>query len=137
MATGSQTRQVSQWLTRFEAALNAGDTAGAVSLFDRECFWRDLLAFTWNVVTLEGREAMSAMLDAQLAGSLPIALALDEEPTVTDEITEAWFKLETRVGRGRGHLRLKNGRCWTLLTTIDELKGHEERRGTSLSLIHI
>jgi len=129
--TGSPTEQASRWLAEFEAVLNAGDTAGAVSLFEEECFWRDLLTFTWNVVTMEGGAAISAMLDAQLAGTLPVALTLDEEPTVSGDTIEAWFKLETRVACGRGHLRMKNGRGWTLLTTIDELKGHEERRGTS------
>ena len=44
-------------------------------------------------------------------------------------MTEAWIEFETEVGRGRGHLRLKDGKAWTLLTTLDELKGHEEPRG--------
>ena len=44
-------------------------------------------------------------------------------------MTEAWIAFETEVGRGRGHLRLKEGKAWTLLTTLDELKGHEEPRG--------
>lgn len=129
MATESPTTQVNRWLASFQAALNAGDVAGAVALFDGECFWRDLLAFTWNVATLEGQEAISDMLDAQLAGTLPVAFTPDEEAIVSDESTEAMFGLETRVARGRGYLRLRDGRCWTLLTTIGELKGHEERRG--------
>ena len=41
----------------------------------------------------------------------------------------AWFSFETAVGRGKGHLRLKDGRCWTFFTTLRELKGHEEKRG--------
>ena len=50
-------------------------------------------------------------------------------PTEADGVTEAWIAFETEVGRGSGHLRLKEGRAWTLLTTLDELKGHEETRG--------
>ena len=42
---------------------------------------------------------------------------------------EAWLEFETEVGRGRGHLRLRDGSAWTLLTTLYELKGHEEPRG--------
>ena len=46
----------------------------------------------------------------------------------------AWILFETGVGRGRGLLRLKEedgeDRAWTLLTTLYELKGHEEPRGT-------
>ena len=45
----------------------------------------------------------------------------------------AWIVFETGVGRGRGLLRLieEDGedRAWTLLTTLYELKGHEEPRG--------
>jgi putative flavoprotein involved in K+ transport len=44
-------------------------------------------------------------------------------------VTEAWIAFETEVGRGRGHLRLRDGRAWTLLTTLHELKGHEEPAG--------
>jgi hypothetical protein len=33
------------------------------------------------------------------------------------------------VARGFGHMRLKDGRIWTLLTTMSELKGHEESVG--------
>ena len=43
-----------------------------------------------------------------------------------DGVVEAWIAFETAVGRGAGHLRLRNGKAWTLLTTLDELKGHEE-----------
>ena len=33
------------------------------------------------------------------------------------------------MARGRGHLRLRGGKAWTLLTTMTELKGFEERKG--------
>ena len=33
------------------------------------------------------------------------------------------------MARGFGHIRLKDGRIWTLLTTMVELKGHEEPLG--------
>ena len=46
----------------------------------------------------------------------------------------AWIRFETGVGRGRGLLRLleEDGedRAFTLLTTLYELKGFEEPRGT-------
>ena len=49
-----------------------------------------------------------------------------EPAAEADGVTEAWIAFETEVGRGSGHLRLKEGKAWTLLTTLDELKGHEE-----------
>ena len=42
---------------------------------------------------------------------------------------EAWIEFETEAGRGYGHLRLKDGKAWTLLTALHELKGFEEPKG--------
>src|SRR5690606_18411372 len=42
---------------------------------------------------------------------------------------EGWISFETGVAHGYGHIRLKNGKIWTLLTTMAELKGHEEKAG--------
>jgi putative flavoprotein involved in K+ transport len=122
---------VTTWLSAFGDALSAGDAAAAAALFTEDCFWRDLVAFTWNIKTLEGRAAISAMLDEMLAWVQPGGWKVTdgEEPADAGGVAEAWIDFETAAGRGRGHLRLRDGRCWTLLTTLDELKGHEERRG--------
>ncbi len=47
------------------------------------------------------------------------------------EIIEAIFKFETAKGRGSGVVRLdpQSGKAWTLLTALDEIKGHEEKPG--------
>jgi putative flavoprotein involved in K+ transport len=122
---------VTTWLAAFGDALSAGDTAAAAALFTEDCFWRDLVAFTWNIKTLEGRAAISAMLDHTLPGVQPRGWKITdgEEPAGAGGVVEAWIDFETAAGRGRGHLRLRDGRCWTLLTSLDELRGHEERRG--------
>ncbi len=119
---------VESWLADFDRALTAGDTAAAAALFGEQSFWRDLIAFTWNLKTVEGREEIRAMLDATLSSVRPSGWAVQdgEEPAEADGITEAWLDFETAVGRGRGHLRLQNGTAFTLLTTLYELKGFEE-----------
>jgi putative flavoprotein involved in K+ transport len=124
---------VTAWLSEFGDALAAGDPAAAAGLFTEDCYWRDLIAFTWNIKTVEGRAAITAMLDEMLPWIQPGGWKITdgEEPAETDGVAEAWISFETAVGRGRGHLRLRDGQCWTLLTTLDELKGHEERRGPS------
>ena len=127
----SQTKQASKWLADFQRVLNGGDPHDAVPLFGDECYWRDLLAFTWNVITLEGSGQIAAMLRECLPGIKPVTLSLDGEATLDADVTEAWFTIETAVARGRGFLRMKEGKCWTLLTTIDELKGHEEKKGAN------
>lgn len=37
--------------------------------------------------------------------------SLDREPEGSNGITEAWFRFETAVGGGIGHLRREDGRC--------------------------
>ena len=44
-------------------------------------------------------------------------------------MTTAWITFETEAGRGEGLLRLRDGKAWTLLTALYELKGHEEPAG--------
>jgi putative flavoprotein involved in K+ transport len=56
-------------------------------------------------------------------------MAIEGEAAEAGGIVEGWFTFETRVGRGRGHVRLQDGKAWTLLTTLTALKGHEERTG--------
>lgn len=120
--------RVTAWLSDFEKALTAGDTEAAASMFLPVSFWRDLVSFTWNIKTVEGPGGVKAMLDATLNGVKPHTFASSEEPTEGDGVTESWITFETAAGRGRAHVRLKGGKCWTLLTTLYELKGHEERR---------
>jgi len=125
----SPTARAGAWLAAFGDALEAGDIAAAVDRFQDDCYWRDLLSFTWNVKTLEGKDDVAAMLRATLADARPGAWAIEGEATENGGAVEAWFTFETAAARGRGHLRLKDGLCWTLLTTMTELKGHEERTG--------
>ena len=122
------------WLAAFGSALAAHDIGGAAALFGDEGFWRDLAVFTWNVKTLEGRDAIAAMLGVQLGMIGPTTWRIEGEPTLADGVLETWISFETKISRGRGILRLRNGRAWTLLTAIEELKGFEERKGRSRPL---
>ncbi len=126
--TAAPATRARAWLQDFAAALERRDVPAAVNLFEADGLWRDLIAFTWNIRTQEGAEAIRAMLDARLADVKPSAFALEGEPTEADGVLDAWFTFETAVARGRGHLRLRGGKAWTLLTTMTELKGFEEKK---------
>ncbi|WP_396268069.1 NAD(P)-binding domain-containing protein [Ideonella sp.] len=117
------------WLQRFEAALATGDARAALPLFNAECYWRDLVSFTWNLRTEEGHDAIAAMLAARLADVRPSHFQLEGEASTAEGVTEAWFTFETAQARGRGLVRLKDGGAWTLLTSMTELKGFEEKKG--------
>jgi putative flavoprotein involved in K+ transport len=125
------TARASRWLSDFAAALAKPDIAATVGMFDRECYWRDLLSFTWNIKTVEGHDAIADMLDRTVADARPCAWSIVDEASDADGVVEAWFDFETTDSRGRGHMRLRGDRCWTLLTTMLELKGHEEPAGTT------
>jgi putative flavoprotein involved in K+ transport len=69
------------------------------------------------------------MLKARLADVRPSQFAVDGQASEAGGVIDAWFTFETAVARGRGHLRLRDGKAWTFLTTMTELKGFEERTG--------
>jgi len=131
MSVGSDpdTLQAGAWLVRLEASLSAQDPGAAAALFGEECYWRDFVALTWNIRTVEGRPALEEMLRTTIPRCRPAGFALTAPVTRTDDTVEAWFRFETAVGRGRGHVRLRNGRGFTILTTLQELKGYEEKTG--------
>lgn len=134
MSDLSPTQQASQWLTRFDQALARGDVAAAVEMFDADSYWRDLIAFTWNIKTCEGQAAIADMLSAVLDSVKPSNWRIEGEAGNNNGLIEAWFTFETATARGRGLLRLKGDKCWTLLTTMTELKGFEERKGAARPL---
>ena len=73
------TQSVKSWLASLGAALDKGDVAGALALFDDDCYWRDLVTFTWNIKTMEGKAQIEAMLKATLASTKPSNWAIDGE----------------------------------------------------------
>jgi len=122
--------EIEAWLDRFTRAANAGDPDAVASLFvPGECLWRDLVAVSWNIVTCEGQAAIADMARARLDDVRPFAASREADAKSADGIVEARIRIETRLARGDGYLRLKDGKAWTLLTRATELKGHEEPSG--------
>ena len=133
-AAATPQARVDVWLARFERALTARDTAGAAALFATDSYWRDLVAFTWNLKTVEGPAGVRDLLEHAPASAGASGFATEEPPDEADGVLTAWIHYETAVGRGRGLLRLVveegEDRAFTLLTTLYELTGFEEARGT-------
>ena len=121
--------QAEAWLDGFDRALSAGDARSATAMFTDDGLWRDLVSFTWNITTAEGHEQIQEMLTATLPRVQPKGWSLAEPATEAGGIVEAWIDFETAQARGHGHLRLREGKAWTLLTTMVELKGFEEPSG--------
>ena len=133
------------WLTRFESALAAPDDDALAALFHPDSFWRDVLALSWNLQTINGRDAILKELKVLTTQAAPSRFRIDPDRAAPRRVSragansiEAIFKFETSLGRGSGILRLipdeadrNTLKAWTLLTTLDELKGFEEQQGVT------
>jgi Pyridine nucleotide-disulphide oxidoreductase len=133
------------WLAQFERALAEPADVLLKTLFHADSHWRDVLALTWNIRTVNGADAILKELNAHVGQAQPTGFRTDPRHIAPRHVTragteaiEAIFTFETAVGRGSGVLRLipdvidgNTLKAWTLLTTLDELKGYEEQLGRS------
>ncbi len=129
------------WLAQFESALTKPDPVLLKTLFHPDSYWRDVLALSWNIQTINGRQSILIELEARAAGAVPSGFRIDPGRAAPRRVTragtgaiEAIFKFQTRQGRGSGILRLipdagdgNRLKAWTLLTALDELRGFEEQ----------
>ena len=70
---------VTKWLADFERALTARDLDAAAALFVKDCYWRDLVAFTWNITTVEGPDGVADLLRHTLEHTQPSGFRTTEE----------------------------------------------------------
>ncbi len=133
------------WLAQFDQALAAPGRARLKTLFHPDSLWRDVLALTWHIKTVNGSDAILRELATHADRARPTGFKIDPHRTAPRNVTragtdaiEAIFGFETTEGRGSGVLRLTGDandgnafKAWTLLTALDEIKGHEERLGRS------
>ena len=136
--------ECSKWLQSFHLLLNSSlvgsDTSG---LFLHNACWRDLLCLKWDFHTLQGPDAVAKYvddfvttgrsikisLDKSVDHRAPAYVPLDAENKVS--CLQAWFTIETDIGEGRGIVKLVRDddgqwKAYTVFTTLEELKGHEE-----------
>lgn len=122
------------WLAMFSDTLAKGDIAATLELFAEDCYWRDIVAFTWNVKTMEGKPAIAAMLEATVASTRPSAWLVTSASGGRSEPLQAWFTFKTNSGQGQGIFTLEGGKCRTILTTLQSLDGHEEALGATRAM---
>src|SRR5882757_6865758 len=133
------------WLAQFETALAKPDDGALKDLFHPDSYWRDALALSWTLQTVNGRDAILKTLKSQAADAAPTGFAVDPDRAPPRKVMragtdciEAIFKFETATGRGDGIIRLipdagdgNRLKAWTLLTALQELKGFEEPLGVA------
>lgn len=121
------------WLRNLEhatAAADAGTAAERVAhLFEAEGFWRDLLGFTWNLYTAEGRADIANMIRVTHPACTITNTELTEEVDEGNGVTRIHFTCDTADFHCRAIARLRGGKAWTLLTSARELKDFPEKKG--------
>lgn len=132
---------VLEWLDAFEADLRREDIEAAAAKFLPDGHWRDLLAFTWHIETMNGTREIEGGLARTLAAAKPSGFHLPADRTQPSVVTragreavEAIIGFDTAYGPANGVLRLvpdplapEQLRAWILLTALDQITGHEER----------
>jgi cation diffusion facilitator CzcD-associated flavoprotein CzcO len=138
-------RSATRWLRAFEAALASRDAARISSLFHEESHWRDILAFTWHLTSVEGRDGIAGRLAAEQTRTAARGFHLPpgrKPPRRVKRLgidsVEAIFEFATADGRGAGIVRLSPAaegcdatKAWLISTTLEALAGHEERTGAN------
>src|SRR5579872_3935557 len=137
---------VENWLTEFERALEHPNDRVLRPLLHTDSYWRDVLALSWNLQTLNGLEAILDELPVLAGRTAPRHFKIDPARRAAPrrvkragtEAIEAIFSFETNDGRGHGIVRLipdadegHRLKAWTLLTALEELKGFEEALGSA------
>ena len=121
-------KAVEQWIEQFNTSFASAKTMDLHSLFQEKFFWRDILCISWNLNTFETQQQVTAALKQNKA-TLPLKIDDYYDVKRAGGIVECFLDLSCGIGRGKGYVRLKGGKAWTLLTTLEELQGHEEKRG--------
>ena len=133
-----ETSIASEWLDRLNAALGDGSETSLARLFEPLSYWRDLLAFTGDIATVQSAAAIADRLahlpELQRAPRFVLqGEAIAGQLGQFGKTIEGFLAFDAAQGPGRGYLRLIDTpdgyRALTLLTTLDQLRGFPERRG--------
>jgi hypothetical protein len=135
-------KAAAEWVDAFNKTVKSGNYSQIADLFLEEGFWRDHLGLAWDFHTLQGPKKIVEFLKSSKAGCRVKSVAIDKSspfraPHVSGfdgsgkiKGVETFLLTETDVGSGRGVVRLvQDGHTWkafTLFTSMQELKGHEE-----------
>ncbi len=126
------------WVTELANALEAADRHAATALLEPDCWWRDLLALTWDLGSYQGHSRIAGLLDSHLASAAVSGFEVVTEfgPRFLAEnggTIEGFFTFETPLAWCRGVARIREvdgaWKAWTVMTGMEDLKGHERALG--------
>jgi cation diffusion facilitator CzcD-associated flavoprotein CzcO len=144
--TAARARRLAEdWLAAFERALASRDVALIGTQFHQDCHWRDILAFTWHLTPVAGRDHVAARLAEEHEHTAAHGFHLPSGRRPPRQVRrlgidsiEAIFAFDTADGHGAGIIRLSPDieaggqmKAWLLSTTLETLAGHAERIGAN------
>ena len=140
------TNQIDEWLINFNQAISSKvNKETAIELLDALFFddshWRDLLALTWKIQTLSGKNNIinkiyESVLNVQAQGFLVDKNRVQprEVSRADKTVIEVILTFENKFGKCEGIVRLYNDvqdngklKAWSLLTALDELNTKETK----------
>lgn len=141
MSDVTVSEQAAKWIEKFSSALNSESLEQVEALFLDDAQWRDIVAFTWDFSTVTGATEIADSLLRFNKGveMTSVHLAVGRTPPAEvlragEHVIEAIYEFDTAVGKGAGIIRilsLPDGstRARLISTALEQLRGHEERRG--------
>ena len=132
-----------QWISKLEVVVGDSNVSQLDSLIHQDCWWRDMLVFTWDYRSIHGLDKLKDYLGGHISGTQYGRLRLRDtgkfapriqEPAHGLRWIESMFDFETKTGRGTGMLRLAQGSdgLWKgcmIYTALTEIKEYEEHAG--------
>lgn len=119
-------RSIKVWLASFQSACSQQNGDAIAAMFSDDGLWRDYLAFDTALQTIEGRERI-AKFASQHCNNVGLTALNVEDNASADEGS---FSFNNRLGKGRGYIRLKDGLCTTLFTSLLDLS-HVEKKDSA------
>ena len=138
------TNQIDEWLINFNQAISSkANKETAIELLDElfldDCHWRDLLALTWKIQTLSGKNNVINKIYESVLNVQAKDFLVDKNRAQPREVSradktviEVILTFENKFGKCEGIVRLYNDeqenrklKAWSLLTALDELNTKE------------
>ncbi|KAF8835468.1 FAD/NAD(P)-binding domain-containing protein [Paxillus ammoniavirescens] len=122
------------WFQEFSSTVASSHIAGILDLSLDDGFWKDILALTWDLRTVEGRDTIKNLLDNRL---IPTGFTRPRDPALFPDLVllRLCFEFGTKVGKGTAvcYLAPVPGSKWkaySLFTCLDSLNNFPEQIGS-------
>ena len=132
--------EVDNWLLSFNNAISSKNSikdtlTNLDKLFFEDSHWRDILALSWKIQTISGKQNIIKKLNDKILDFTARDFSIDLERTSPREVIRAGknvieviLKFKTKYGQCEGILRLyqdnegsRNFKAWNFLTALSEL----------------